>query len=104
MTVFYFFFVTILVKIAINYWIHILERPIIVIIIISIVGLQVGLFQCPASEAQWHPGNFQKLLEFEGWGKLPPEILIMSGHWSVPDTLSSPLPNPWVSVEGCLEE
>ncbi len=53
------------------------------------VGLQVSLFKCPVSESQCRPGNFplsQKLLDFEGFGTLPPELLLLSGHSAVPDT------------------
>ncbi len=42
------------------------------------VGLQVSLFKCPVSESQCRPGNFpllQKLLDFEGFGTLPLELL-----------------------------
>ncbi len=55
-----------------------------------IMGLQFGPFQCPA---QCRLGNFplsQKLLDLEGFGTLPPELLLLSGHRSVPNTLTSP--------------
>ncbi len=48
------------------------------------------------------PGNFplsQKLLDLEGFGTLPPELLFLSGHWSVPNTLTSPSTCPACSTD-----